>query len=404
MAGTTGTSDATEGEAVGDDRRVEQNTQPEPLAAAPAWPVGTPGTAGGEISPPDERPGPRSMLLAGGMLLSSILLAVLVVLPAPYAVTMPGPTRDVLGEHEGTPLIRITGAETFDSSGELRLTTVSATGGPGFPTSVAGAVRGWLSTDTVVLPVEQVVPSGQTQEEIDAENSSQMTSSQENATVAALTWLGYEVPAVLTVAEAVEGTGAEGTVEEGDVVRTLDGTPVPDYQTLVAGLAAVEPGATITLGVVRDGERLEVQVVTGARPDGGGALIGILVDPAFEFPVDVQISIDDVGGPSAGTMFALGIVDLLTPQDEANGAHIAGTGSIEVTGDVLPIGGIRQKMLGAVRDGAQWFLAPEANCDEVVGHVPDGLRVVRIASLDDAVEAMTAIGAGGGAALPACGS
>ena len=120
----------------------------------------------------------------------------------------------------------------------------------------------------------------------------------------------------------------------------------------------------------------------------------MFIDPSFDMPVDVTISIDDIGGPSAGTMFALGIIDKMTPEDEANGKDIAGTGTIDVTGEVGPIGGIRQKLAGATRDGATWFLAPAANCDEVVGHVPDGLRVVRIATLHEAREAMTAIGAG----------
>ncbi len=348
-----------------------------------------------------ERPTPRSFLLAAGMLVSSILLAVLVVLPAPYAVTMPGPTTDVLGEHDGTPLIRISGAETFDSTGELRLTTVSATGSPDFPSSVAGVLRGWLSSASVVRPVEDVIPTGQTQQEIDEENASEMTSSQENATVAALVELGYQVPATLTVAQTVEGTDAARRLREGDVLVAIDGVDLHDYQTLVARLAEVAAGDTVTLGVVRDGSRLDVPVVTTAREDGG-ALIGVLVDPAFDFPIDVQISIDGVGGPSAGMMFALGIVDKLTPDDEANGVHIAGTGTMDVTGDVGPIGGIRQKLIGAARDGAAWFLAPEANCSEVVGHVPAGLSVVEVATLADAVDAMTAIGAGDGAGLPTC--
>lgn len=380
---------------MGDDRRVQTTQQ---------WP---PGVATSVVPPPQpavpDRPGPRSVLLAGGMLLSSVLLAALVVMPAPYAVTMPGPTYNVLGEQDGTPLIRITGAPTYPSTGELRLTTVSATGGPGYPSSVAGVLRGWLSGGSQVLPTEQVIPSGRTQEEIDEENASEMTSSQENATVAALTHLGYTVPATLTVAGTVDGTDARDKLREGDVLVSLDGVELPDYNTLVEQLAAVTPGSTITVSVRRDGEVVDVPIVTGERADGKSAVIGIYVDPDFDFPIDVQISIDNVGGPSAGTMFALGIVDALTPADEANGAHIAGTGVVDVTGSVLPIGGIRQKLVGAARDGAQWFLAPETNCDEVVGHVPRGLRVVRIATLDAAVDAVTAIGAGEGDGLPSCG-
>jgi PDZ domain-containing protein len=119
-------------------------------------------------------------------------------------------------------------------------------------------------------------------------------------------------------------------------------------------------------------------------------------------PVDITISIDGIGGPSAGTMFALGIIDKMTKEDEADGVVIAGTGTMDVSGDVGAIGGIRQKLEGARRDGATWFLAPESNCDEVVGHVPDGLHVARIATLHEAREAMTAIGAGKGSTLATC--
>jgi PDZ domain-containing protein len=342
-------------------------------------------------------------MLAGGMLATSLLLAGLVVLPAPYAVEMPGPTADVLGEQNDTPLITISGATTYPTTGQLRLTTVSATGTPGYPSSVANVVRGWLSPSDVVLPTERLVPAGQTQQQINDMNTQEMTSSQENATVAALTELGYTVPATLTVAGTTDGSDAAGKLKDGDVLTSIDGKALPDYQTLVDTLAAVKPGATITLGITRGGNRLDVPIVTGTRSDGTGALIGVFVDPTFDFPVDVKIQIDGIGGPSAGMMFALGIVDRLTPADEANGQHIAGTGTVEVTGAVGAIGGIRQKLVGARRDGATWFLAPKANCGDVVGHVPAGLHVVAVSTLREGVAAVTAIGQGAGDSLPTCG-
>ncbi|WP_343048171.1 YlbL family protein [Cellulomonas humilata] len=348
-----------------------------------------------------ERVSLRSITLSAGMLVTALLLGVLVLLPVPYAISSPGPTRDVLGTHDDTPLIQIEGAETFDSTGELRLTTVSGTGGPGFPSSAVGVIQGWLSRWAVVQPVELLYPPDRTQDEIDESNTAEMVSSQENAAVAALTELGYEVPATLVVAGAVEGTDAEGKVEEADVIVALDGVAVPNYQGLIAQLDEVEPGETVTLTVRRHGQAVDVPIVTGKKADGR-AQIGVFIDPSFDMPVDVTIDIDDIGGPSAGTMFALGIIDKLTPEDEANGQDIAGTGTIDVTGEVGPIGGIRQKLAGATRDGATWFLAPAANCDEVVGHVPDGLRVVRIETLHDAREAITAIGAGTAEDLPTC--
>ncbi|GAA4625278.1 YlbL family protein [Cellulomonas oligotrophica] len=362
-----------------------------------------PDPAASQADPPEEAPRvtPRAVILSLGMLVTSALAAVLVVVPAPYAVTSPGPTRDVLGEVDGTPLIAVEGATTYPSTGELRLTTISSTGGPGYPSSVLDTLRGWVSSSSVVLPREQVYPPATTQDEIDETNTEEMVSSQENATVAALTELGYEVPATLVVAGTVEGSGAEGLLEEADVLTQMDGVDLPDYQTLIGALADVTPGDTVTLTVQREGQARDVDVVTGEREDGG-AQIGVFIDPQFDLPVDVTINIDGIGGPSAGTMFALGIVDVLTPEDEAGGEVIAGTGTMDVSGAVGPIGGIRQKLVGAQRDGAEWFLAPADNCAEVVDHVPDGLRVVSVSTLHEAREAVVAIGAGTADDLPTC--
>ena len=381
---------------VRDDRPLDDPAD-DPRPSDGPGPVGAPGDVDGEPA----RPTPRALVMSFGMLAIAVLTGVLVVLPAPYAVNGPGPTKDVLGEVDGEPLIEVAGAETYPSTGELRLTTISGVGGPGYPAYALNVLQGWFSPSSVVRPVEDVYPQDVSREEIDEVNAGQMVSSQENASVAALTELGYEVPATLVVAGTVEGTDAEGKLEEGDVLTALDGEPLPDYQSLVARLADVDPGDTVTLTVTRHSRSVDVPVVTGEREDGG-AQIGVFVDPSFDMPVDVDINIEGIGGPSAGTMFALGIVDLLTPEDEAAGEVIAGTGTVDVTGAVGPIGGIRQKLAGAARDGATWFLAPADNCDEVVGHVPDGLRVVEVATLHEAREAMVAIGAGDGDDLPTC--
>ncbi|NKY07928.1 PDZ domain-containing protein [Cellulomonas hominis] len=336
------------------------------------------------------------------MLLTAVLLVVLLLMPVPYAVNSPGPTLDTLGSHDDQQLITIEGAETYASTGELRLTTVSTTGGPGYPSSVLGVLAGWVSGSRLVLPVENVFPQDATQEQLDQQNEAQMTSSQENATVAALEELGYTVPVTLTVHDAVEGSGAEGVVEPGDVLVAFDGTPLTSYGQLIDLLDATEPGSTVTLGVQRDGAATDLEVVTAAREDGDGSQLGVYIDPTFDPPVDVTIQIDRIGGSSAGTMFALGIIDKMTPEDEADGEVIAGTGTMDLNGAVGPIGGIRQKMAGALRDGATWFLAPADNCDEVVGHVPDGLDVVKVSTLHEAREAVEAIGAGETGDLPTC--
>jgi len=348
-------------------------------------------------------PSTRSITLSVSMLASAVLLAVLALLPAPYAVSSPGPTRDTLGEHAGEPLITIEGAETYDATGQLLLTTVSTTGRPGYPSNLVSVVAGWFQGSTAVRPVELVFPPDVSQDEFDQSNEAAMVSSQENATVAALEELGYEVPATMTIVGTTEGSGAAGIVQEGDVLVSMDGQPLTTYSQLVDGLFQTAPGSTVRLGVLRDGQPVDLDVVTAER-EGGGSQLGVYIDPQFDLPVDVSIKIEDIGGSSAGTMFALGIIDRLTPEDEANGAIIAGTGTIDSVGRVGAIGGIQQKLAGARRDGAEWFLAPAANCDEVTGHVPDGLRVVKVETLHEAREAVVAIGAGQADDLPSCSS
>ena len=127
------------------------------------------------------------------------------------------------------------------------------------------------------------------------------------------------------------------------------------------------------------------------RTIDGDKRIGVTPGVGYDFPFDVTIQLDSVGGPSAGLMFALGIIDTLTPGFLQGGADVAGTGTINQAGEVGPIGGIRQKLIGADDNGADWFLAPADNCDEVTGHVPDGMTVFSIRTLDDALAALDAI-------------
>jgi Lon-like protease len=137
--------------------------------------------------------------------------------------------------------------------------------------------------------------------------------------------------------------------------------------------------------------------------DQPAPIVGIIVGGEYDFPVDVAIQLENVGGPSAGMMFALGIIDKLTPGELNGGEQVAGTGTIAGDGTVGPIGGIRQKLYGAKDAGATWFLAPTSNCDEVSGHIPDGLSVFSVDTLDDALAALEVIADGGDTStLPTC--
>ena len=177
-----------------------------------------------------------------------------------------------------------------------------------------------------------------------------------------------DAEALREIVNAGDGDPIEVAIERGGVAQTVTVTPV---QTEV------------------DGETVW--------------LMGITLLSDFDFPIDVTIQLNNVGGPSAGMMFALGIIDTLTPGNLNGGEKVAGTGTIAADGTVGPIGGIRQKLWGAKDAGADWFLAPESNCDEVVGHVPDGLRVFAVEDLDDSLAVLDAIRDGGDLdALPTC--
>lgn len=328
-------------------------------------------------------------------------------LPVPYVVQAPGPTINTLGEYRDIKLISIEGTDVYpDSKSELRLTTVVAAGGPGYPVNLSQAIEGWASSTATVMPVEYLYPPTVSREDLDASAEEQMARSQHDATVMALAELGIEVPVKLEIVGTDQQANSHGKVSAGDILiglstQEISYTPIKVYADLATALAATPPGTVVTLRIERDGVEQDVSFASG--DDGyGGSLLGIYLNPEFDMPFDVKIEVDRVGGPSAGTMFALGIIDLLTP-DSLVGDHIvAGTGTIGLNGRVGEIGGIPQKMQGAVRDGAEYFLAPGENCPQVQGNIPDGLTVFRVDTFTDLINAADAIRTGDTADLPTC--
>jgi PDZ domain-containing protein len=194
---------------------------------------------------------------------------------------------------------------------------------------------------------------------------------------------------------------AKGILEVGDIIDAVDGVQVHGVQSLRDQLKKNGAGTPATIAIERDGAKKEVTVTP--EQTAGTIIVGIGVQMDYEFPFTVTIQLDNVGGPSAGQMFALGIMDKLTPGSLNGGARVAGTGTIDNEGNVGPIGGIRQKMYGARSAGATVFLAPVSNCDEVTGHVPGGLHVYAVTTLDDAVKVLDAVRTGASTSgLPTC--
>ena len=335
------------------------------------------------------------LVAAAGVL---IALAVAVVAPVPYVALTPGPTLNTLGTQHGKALIQVKGHRIYPTSGNLNMVTVSFFGGPGSNFNIFAALRSWLSPHDAVVPSSEIFTPGDTPQQVARQDTEEMANSQETATAAALCQLKFGFKTIDTVQSTIKGMPAAGVLRPGDVITAVDGTPVTcraDAGTLVKER---KPGSAVQLTVLRHGRTIPVRLTTADVQ--GQPEIGVYLVESFTFPFTVSISVGNIGGPSAGLMFALGIIDKITPDNLTGGRFIAGTGEIEANGTVEPIGGIQQKMAGARAAGATIFLTPAANCSDTSGAVPAGLRLIKVSSLAGAIAALDALKAG--KPVPSC--
>ncbi|QPZ40217.1 PDZ domain-containing protein [Paramicrobacterium chengjingii] len=374
--------------------------------------MGADGTDAPAVEPQQPEP-PRSRASVIGwcsLAVSFVILGVLALSPSPYVIQQPGPVFNVLGEteldDEPEPLISISGTETHDVGKTLDMLTVSVVGNPEQSPNWFQIATAWFSPSEAVVPMSLYFPDGTTAEERDAQSQVMMVNSQQDAVAAALTELDVDFTSSLIVGGVVEHAPADGVLKVGDEIIEAGGTAVTDVSGLQDVIAEHGADQPLTLIVVRDGEKFDVDITPTEveYSDGAtGVVIGVQTTETYEFPFDVSIKLNDVGGPSAGMMFALGIIDKLTPGPLPGDASVAGTGTIDAEGQVGPIGGIRQKLYAARDAGAEYFLAPADNCDEVVGHVPDGLTVFKVATLEDSLAVLKSVRDGDStASLPMC--
>lgn len=325
---------------------------------------------------------------AGALLVGLAALA----LPSPYMLESPGPIFDTTGEVEDEPVTTISGAETYETDGTLALTTIYVTGAPTQTVRVPQAVRGWVSSSIDMTPHELIYPTGTTAEEVREANTAAMASSQELSLAAALNHLDVDFEVDLFVVDFTPGALEAGTDEvlaSGDRVLAAAGESVTGLEGLRSAVneAAGEP---IGLTVARGGEHINVEVPTYQEADGE-YYVGIMLGNEFEFPVSAEIQLEDVGGPSAGLMFSLGLIDTMTEESMTGNQHWAGTGTVDPDGTVGPIGGAPLKLVGAQDQGAEHFLAPRDNCDELDGRLPRGLDVYGVENVDEAVTIVEAV-------------
>lgn len=366
-----------------------------------------------EGAEPAPRVAPPRRVVVGWVLVAVgfVLALVLALAPAPFVIEQPGPVFNTLGTDQAVgskpsakarPLISIPDRKTYDTSGSLDLLTVSVVGNPEQRPSWFDILSAWFQPSKAVLPIDSVFPPGTTTEESNAENAALMVDSQQDAVAAALNQLGYEFPQAVAVKQLIPDTPAAKVLKKGDEITSVNGHPVKGIQTLRDLIAQNGTSKAAEVGIVRGGTASTVSI----KPisSAGQTVLGIGAGMDYTFPFDVKIQLDDVGGPSAGQMFALGIIDKLTPGELTGGKRVAGTGTIDNEGNIGAIGGIRQKMYAARQTGgASYFLAPRSNCDEVTGHIPAGLHVFAVKKLSDSLAVLKAISSGGSTAgLPTC--
>lgn len=329
--------------------------------------------------------------LAVGLVLAATLALFGATVRVPFVALGPGPTFDVLRPAGDQPVIAVTGLPSYPTAGDLRMTTVSIRDG----LSLFDAMGTWVSGRSQVLPRETVYPPGQTEQQVDATNSRQFSASEESAKIAGLSYLG--VPLTVQVASVEPGApAATAGLRDGDRLLAVDGAPVANPQALVRTVSALPPGSPITFRVGRGNQQLDVSTRTAARPeDPRSSYVGLTPSVARADLDRVRISLQGVGGPSAGLVFSLGLVDTATPGPLVPpGRVVAGTGTIDAEGKVGPIGGIPFKLRAAREIGAQLFLVPAANCAEAVDGAPDGLVLARVATLPGAVSTLQSFAAG----------
>ncbi|MBB5081074.1 YlbL family protein [Nonomuraea endophytica] len=339
-----------------------------------------------------------TLLVAGFMVLALGVVGAL--MKVPYVVLSPGPTENTIGEVDKKPVIAITGRQVYPTDGALSLVTVAYQGGPSSRIDLMTALRGWLDPNVAVVPEETIFPKSRTAKQVEEENTVEMANSQDNATAAALTELKIPYSTVVTVLSTEKGKPADGKVQKGDEINAIDGKKVTDVDMVRETVRALKPGADVVFDVTRGEKKLDVTVKTTSG-DKGATMVGMTMQAKYKFPFKVSISVGDVGGPSAGLMFSLGIVDKLTPGSLTGGKSIAGTGTITPEGEVGAIGGIAQKMVGAKKAGATVFLTPADNCAEALKAAPDGLRLVKAETLHDMVTTLDSLRQGK-TDLPAC--
>ena len=321
------------------------------------------------------------------ILVFGLLLGVVTV---PFVALGPGPTFDTLGEYDGKPVVAIDGTPVKPTSGHLNMTTVSQRDG----LSLGQALVLWGSGSQQLVPRDLVFPPEKSREDIEKTQSADFQNSEDNAEYAALSFLKFD--RAVTVEKVTDPGPSVGKLQVGDAVDKVDGIPVPDIATFTKLLKATKPDQEITLDFRRKNSPPGTATVKlGRNDDRDYGYLGIAVLDAPWAPFTIDFNLANIGGPSAGLMFSLAVIDKLTTGDLNGAKFVAGTGTITGDGKVGPIGGITHKMSTAAEAGATVFLVPADNCDDARTVTQDSMTLIKSETLTQTVEALNTLTAGG---------
>ncbi|MFF0494613.1 PDZ domain-containing protein [Nocardia sp. NPDC004068] len=338
----------------------------------------------------------RIMTLVAALVPVLVLGLVGSAVTVPFVALGPGPTFNTLGEVEGKQVVDVRGATLDPTSGNLNMTTVSVRDG----LNIFEAFALWADGRYGLRPRAEVYPPGVPREQVDKSNQQDFKESEDNAELAALHFLKY--PTTVRLRAITPDGPAKDQLRAGDELVSVGGKPVTTAADFVASVQADKPDTVLPIVVRRAGVEQTVEVKLGARPDDSTkGYLGVTPEEVPHGPLEVTFNLADIGGPSAGLMFSLALIDKLSPGKLNGGKFIAGTGTIDPDGKVGPIGGIQYKMMAARDAGAETFLVPADNCNEAKERTPAGLRLIKVDTLTTAVQSLDALTAGRD--TPTCG-
>ena len=332
---------------------------------------------------------PRHLFFVVLLLITGLLV------PLPFVLVEPGTPDDTFGKIKGKQVLEVVGRKSFPTTGKLNLTSIWVTN-PDSRLHSFELIRAWADGERSVQPREVFYPKGIDPNDVKKENVADMKNSQLSSTLAAATYLNIPYSERLVVKGATDNSPNKEAVKKEDEIISFNGKRITSSNQL-RELIRTTTEKNVELQVIRDGKELTIPVQIRTVQSNGVKknVIGILISEDYELPFNVKIRLKNIGGPSAGLILTLAIIDKLTPGALTQGKVIAGTGTIDPDGNVGDIGGIQQKLIGARDAGAVLFLAPQGNCDEVIGHIPDGLTVAAVRTLDQAMAAIETFNSGG---------